>query len=137
MDGRHAPVRRARLILATAAAGITLTVLQGLIIVRDGPRLFESLLTTETALAGQPGMGTGAAICMLSLLFVMTVSLSQSGKGQGDAFVVSAIGLIIALVAIFVFFPVLHILVRAFEVEGGYSLIEFFPHLVAHQCGKR
>lgn len=122
-----APVRRARLTMAAAAAGIALTALQGLVIVRDGPRLFEALLTTEAALAGQPGMGIGAAICLLALLFVFTVSMSQSGKGQGDAFVVSTIGLIIALVAIFVFFPVLHILVRAFEVDGGYALTEFFP----------
>jgi iron(III) transport system permease protein len=122
-----APVPRARWSMAVAAVGITLTALQGLVIVRAGPRMFESLLTTEAVLAGQPGMGAGAAICMVSLLFVLTVSLSQSGTGQGDAFVVSAIGLIVALVAIFVFFPVLHILVRAFEVEGGYSFTEFFP----------
>jgi iron(III) transport system permease protein len=95
--------------------------------VRAGPRLFEGLLTGKVITAGQPGMGLGAAICLLALLFTATVSLSQSGKGQGDAFVVSAIGLIVALVAVFVFYLVLHILVRAFEVDGGYSLTEFFP----------
>lgn len=126
-----APVRRARWSMAVAAVGMTLTTLQGLVVVRAGPRMFESLLTTEAALAGQPGMGAGAAICMVSLLFVLTVSMSQSGKGQGDAFVVSAIGLIVALVAIFVFFPVLHILVRAFEVEDGYSFTEFFPRFLS------
>lgn len=122
-----APVQRARWTMVGAAAGILLTALGGLVIVRGGPRLFESLLSTQAALAGQPGMGAGAMICLLSLLFVLTASLSQSGRGQGDAFVVSAIGLIMALVAIFVFYPVLHILVRAFEVEKGYSLTEFFP----------
>lgn len=64
---------------------------------------------------------------MIALLFILTVSLSQTGKGRGDAFVVSMIGLVIALVGVFVFYPVLHILVRAFEVRGGYSLTEFFP----------
>ena len=121
------PVKRARLMLGAAVAGLALIALQGLIIVRAGPRIFESLLTSEIAMAGQPGMGAGAGICALALLFVATISISQSGKGQGDAFVVSTIGLIVALVAIFVFFPVIHILVRAFEVEGGYSLTEFFP----------
>ncbi|WP_370230136.1 ABC transporter permease [Cognatishimia sp.] len=121
------PVKRARLMLATAIAGLALIALQGLIIVRAGPRVFESLLTSEIAMAGQPGMGAGAGICALALLFVATISISQSGKGQGDSFVVSTIGLIVALVAIFVFFPVIHILVRAFEVDGGYSLTEFFP----------
>lgn len=122
-----APVRRARVALFTALTGLALTAAQGLVIVRDGPRLFEGVLNGDLINAGQPGMGLGAAICAVGLLFVTTVSLSQSGKGLGDAFVVSGIGLIVALVAVFVFYPVLHILVRAFEVEGGYSLTEFFP----------
>ena len=121
------PVKRVLWTLGVALAGLFFMALQGLVIVRAGPRIFENLLTGEVIMAGQAGMGAGAGICALALLFVATVSLSQSGKGQGDAFVVSAIGLIIALVAIFVFFPVIHILVRAFEVEGGYSLGEFFP----------
>jgi iron(III) transport system permease protein len=121
------PVRRARLMVAIAGAGLMWTAVQGLVIVQKGPRAFEGLLTGEVINAGQSGMGLGAAICVLSLLFVLTVSMSQTGKGRGDAFVVSTIGLIIALVGVFVFYPVLHILVRAFEVEGGYSLIEFFP----------
>ena len=121
------PVRRARLTLGTSIVGLALLAVQGLIIVRAGPRILENLLTSETILAGQPGMGAGAAVCALALLFTATISISQSGKGQGDAFVVSTIGLIVALVTIFVFFPVVHILVRAFEVEGGYALTEFFP----------
>ncbi len=121
------PVKRARLTLGTAVAGLTFIAVQGLIIVRAGPRVFEGLFTGDMVMAGQPGMGAGAGLCALALLFVATISLSQSGKGQGDAFVVSTIGLIVALVAIFVFFPVVHILVRAFEVDGGYSLSEFFP----------
>jgi iron(III) transport system permease protein len=121
------PVRRARTLLAIAATGLFWTALQGLIIVQRGPRVLESILTGDTITAGQSGLGLGAGICILSLLFVLTVSMSQTGKGRGDAFIVSLIGLIIALVGVFVFYPVLHILVRAFEVEGGYSLTEFFP----------
>lgn len=121
------PVKRAKLTLGTALAGLVIVALQGLLIVRTGPRLFETLLSGEVAMAGQPGMGAGAGICALALLFAATTSLSQTGKGQGDAFVVGAIGLIVSLVAVFVFFPVAHILVRAFEVDGGYSLTGFFP----------
>lgn len=122
-----APVARARWTTAVAGLGIALTAAQGLAIVRAGPRMLESALSGEAVMAGQPGMGAGAAVCLLSLLFALTVSLSRSGKGQGDAFVVSAIGLIVALVAVFVFFPVLHVLARAFEVEDGHSLTSFFP----------
>ncbi|MFP7675312.1 ABC transporter permease [Marivita sp. S0852] len=125
------PVRRARRTLIVSMAGLGWLALQGLLIVRSGPRLFEAVLTSEAVAAGQPGMGAGAAVCAMALLFVATISMSQSGKGQGDAFVVSMIGLIVALVAVFVFFPVMHILVRAFEVEGGYSLTEFFPRFLS------
>lgn len=121
------PVRRSKWTAGFAAAGLGLTALQGLLIVRAGPRLFETVLTGETISAGQTGFGIGAGLCLFALLFVLTVSLSQTGKGQGDAFVVSMIGLIAALVGVFVFYPVAHILVRAFEVEGGYSFTEFFP----------
>jgi iron(III) transport system permease protein len=125
-------VRRARLTLAIAAAALTWSAVQGLIIVRAGPRLFEGLLTGDAITAGQPGMGLGAALCVVSLLFALTVSMSQTGKGRGDAFVVSTIGLIIALVGVFVFFPVMHILVRAFEVHDGYSLTSFFPRFFSN-----
>lgn len=121
------PVVRARLTFGAAVAGLILIALQGLIIVRAGPRVFEAVLTGEMIALGQPGMGAGAGLCAVALLFAATVSISQSRKGLGDAFVVSTIGLIVAFVAIFVFFPIVHILVRAFEVDGGYSLAEFFP----------
>lgn len=121
------PVKRATATLCIAGFGLVWVVIQGLIIVRAGPRMFESVLTGEVIAAGQPGMGLGAAICVISLLFALTVSLSQTGRGGGDAFVVSTIGLIIGLVGVFVFFPVMHILVRAFEVQDGYSFTGFFP----------
>ncbi|MFA3920392.1 ABC transporter permease [Ruegeria hyattellae] len=123
----NSPVNRSKLTLWIAATGLFLTALQGLVVVRSGPRVFQSLLTGEIVNNGQPGFGVGAGVTLIALLFVLTVSLSQTGKGRGDAFVVSVIGLIIALVGVFVFYPVFHILVRAFEVKGGYSLTEFFP----------
>ena len=126
------PVKRAKWTLICATLGILLTAAQGLIIVRAGPRLFESLLTGDLISAGQPGMGAGAGLVALSLLFVITTAISQSGKGQGDAFVIGAIGLVIALVGIFVFYPVMHILIQAFKVEGGYALNEFFPRFFSN-----
>lgn len=121
------PVRRARATVSIAAVGLALTALQGFIFVRNGPRWvpqwFEPMLNS----AGQPGMGAGAAVCLLALLFILTTAKAHRGKSQGDAFVNGMIGLVIALVGIFVFFPVMHILVRGFEVTGGYSMLEFFP----------
>lgn len=120
------PVLRAKITLLVSFIGLTLTAIQGLVIVRDGPRIFQSVLDGELISVGQAGMGIGAGLCILSLLFAITTSISQSGKGQGDAFVIGAIGLIVALVGVFVFFPVMHILIQAFQVDGGYAFNEFF-----------
>jgi len=123
----HDPVPRAKATRAIAGCGLIWSAVQGLAVVRSGPRLFDSFLSGDTITAGQAGMGVGAGVCLVALLFVFTVSMSQTGKGRGDAFVVSVIGLIVALVGVFVFFPVMHILVRAFEVPDGYSLTAAFP----------
>jgi len=121
------PVKRARLTAGIAAGSILVTAIQALAVVRAGPRFFTSIFDALGAEGGQIGLGAGALITLLALLFLVTTGISSMGKGRGDAFVVGLIGLIIALVGIFVFFPVAHILIRAFEVDGGYSLLEFFP----------
>ncbi|WP_282610920.1 iron ABC transporter permease [Pelagibius sp. Alg239-R121] len=125
-------VIRARTLVGTAAAGLLLTALQGLIIVRDGPVLLPGLLSSVAGTEGQTGFGAGAAVSVLALLFVLTTSISALGKGRGDAFVIGLIGLIVTLVGVFVFFPVAHILVRAFELsDGSYALSGFLPRFLA------
>jgi iron(III) transport system permease protein len=119
------PVIRAKATLWISSIGLILTALQGLIIVRDGPRVLSDFLDGTLISPGQAGVGVGAGLCILALLFAVTTSISQCGKGQGDAFVVGAIGLIVALVGVFVFFPVMHILIQAFQVENGYAIGEF------------
>ncbi len=121
------PVRRARLIAITAFTGLFMTAFQGLVIVRAGPRAFGNLLEFGGMQDGQVGFGAGAFVTLIALLFVLTTAISAMGKGRGDAFVVGLIGLIISMVGVFVFFPVLHILIRGFEVDGGYSVLQFFP----------
>lgn len=121
-------VAKARAMGAIALAGLLLTAIQGLSIVRDGPRAFSAIFEPLGGASGQIGFGAGAMIALLALLFILTTCISSMGKGRGDAFIVGLIGLIITLVGIFVFFPVLHILIRAFEVEGGgLSIAEFGP----------
>ena len=122
------PVAKARAIAAVAFAALVYSALQGLIVVRDGPRVFEAAFSLLGASDGQPGFGAGAMLTLTALLFILTTSISSMGGGRGDAFVMGLIGLIITLVGVFVFFPVAHILIRAFEIEGGsYSLTNFFP----------
>jgi len=122
-----APVKKARLTVGFAAFGLILTALQGLAVVRAGPRFMTDFFSSLGAEGGQIGLGAGALVTLMALLFILTTGFTSIGKGRGDAFVVGMIGLIIALVGVFVFFPVAHILIRAFQVDGGYSLTEFFP----------
>jgi len=120
------PVLRARVAAGLAGLALFATAFQGLAITGRGPRIFENLLGHGPALEGQAGLGIGGGLFALALLLVMTTGIAQAGKGRGDAFIVGLIGLIIALVTIFVFYPVLHILVQAFQdTEGGYTLSVF------------
>ncbi len=124
------PVTRAKMIASSALFGLVCTAFQGLVIVRDGPRFFTDILNFTSINEGQIGFGAGAMVTLVALLFILTTGVSAMGKGRGDAFVIGLIGLIIALVGVFVFFPVAHILIRAFEnKDGTYSLIHFIPRL--------
>ncbi len=120
------PVKQARIIVALAAIGLTLTMLQGFAIVLHGPRFLTGFYTALGGAEGQPGFGAGATVTLFSMLFMLTTAFSSAGKSTGDAFVVSLIGLIIALVGVFVFFPVSTILINAFRVPGGFSAVHFF-----------
>ena len=95
--GGMSPLLRARGFVASGAAGLALIVAQGLLILGRGPRL------AMLGEASQPGMGMGAGIVALSLLFILTTGLSAAGRGRGDAFVTGMVGLIVALVGVFVF----------------------------------
>ncbi|MEX3009481.1 ABC transporter permease [Hoeflea sp. TYP-13] len=114
------PAVRARALITISGIGLLLMVFQGF-----APTSFGAVLQPAVVPA-QAGFGVGSAVTMIALLFVLTTAVSSLGKG-GDAFVVGLIGLIIALVGIFVFFPVGHILIRAFELpDGSYALSGFF-----------
>ena len=74
----------------------------------------------------QFGMGYGALLVASAYLFVFTQGIAARGAINGDVFVVSAISLIIAIVTIFVFFPIAKMLIAAFITEdGSYSFSIF------------
>ena len=75
----------------------------------------------------QFGLGYGALLLSATYLFLLTQGLAARGAVDGDGFVVGAIGLIIAMVAAFIFFPVSRILASALRDDSGiYSLGIFF-----------
>ncbi|HHB82293.1 MAG TPA: iron ABC transporter permease [Devosia sp.] len=120
----------AKLLVVISIAGLVMIIAQGFIIARTAPRIFLDLFVGGPGETGQTGMGAGAFVVLFSQLFVLTTGYSGMGKGRGDAFIVGMIGLIVSLVAVFVFFPVSHILVQAFQGgDGSPSLAEFWSRL--------
>ena len=112
--------------------GLGLVALQGFAIGLRGWNFeaFESLFGPLSD--RQFGMGYGGLVVSAALLFMLTESLAARGAAKGDSFVVGSIGLIIALVGIFVFLPVTTILVRAFQGDdGGFAPIEFLARLAS------
>ena len=74
----------------------------------------------------QFGMGYGALLLAAAFLFLFTQGIAARGAINGDVFVVSAIGGVIAVVSIFVFFPIGKMLVAAFVTEDqSYSIAVF------------
>jgi len=65
----------------------------------------------------QFGMGYGALLMASAFLFMFTQGLAARGAVNGDVFVVSSIGFVITIVAIFVFFPIINMLLSAFIAE--------------------
>lgn len=63
----------------------------------------------------QFGMGYGALLVSGAFLFFLTQGVAKRGVINGDVFVVGSIGLVIALIAAFIFFPVASILISAFQ----------------------
>lgn len=88
---------------------------------------FDWLTSLFTPLGDrQFGMGYGAMLLASAFLFLFTMGVAARGAINGDVFVVSAIGLVIAIVTIFVFFPISRMLVAAFITEeGSYSFPVF------------
>jgi iron(III) transport system permease protein len=120
----------ARVLVLSGAFGFSWLVAQGLGI---GLRGFTA--DWLTSLFGplddrQFGMGYGAMITASSFLFLFTQGIAARGAVNGDVFVTGAIGGVIAVVTVFVFYPILIMMLAAFATDdGGYSFLGFFPKL--------
>lgn len=116
----------AKVLIASGAIGFGWLIAQGFGIGIRGFN-FEWL----TALFGdlgdrQFGMGYGALLLASAYLFLLTQGIAARGAINGDVFVVSAIGGVIVIVTVFVFFPIAKMLLAAFITEeGGYSASVF------------
>ncbi|MBX2883572.1 MAG: iron ABC transporter permease [Granulosicoccus sp.] len=75
----------------------------------------------------QFGIGYGAMFVALACLFLLTTGIAVRGAVNGDVFVVGSVGFVVALVGMFILFPVLNMLGSAVQDnDGAYSLGVFF-----------
>jgi iron(III) transport system permease protein len=74
----------------------------------------------------QFGMGYGAMFTAAALLFYFTNGLAARGTVNGDTFVTGSIGFVIAVVGIFIFFPIFRMFAAGLQTQdGSYSLTLF------------
>src|SRR5438128_11573088 len=92
---------RAAVLLAAAGGGIAWVAWQGF------------------AIGGQPGVGVGGVVVTTALLMLLCLGLAAKGSLNGDRFVTGALGAVIAVVIVFVFFPVSRVLVAAVQDNTG------------------
>ena len=68
---------------------------------------------------GQYGMGWGAALVLLALLVLLGAGVARLGAFRGDVFVAASVVLCLALLALFVVYPVLRSLASAWVDDMG------------------
>jgi iron(III) transport system permease protein len=71
------------------------------------------------AVPHQAAMGWGAGAVALAFLMLLCHGLAARGHSRGDAFLTGAVGLVVGLVVLFVFFPVATVLVSAVRDDAG------------------
>ncbi|MFK7993925.1 MAG: ABC transporter permease [Granulosicoccus sp.] len=125
-DASAVSIRRANILLIAGVTGLAWIAIQGYGIGLRGWN-FESLSALFGPLEDrQFGMGAGALLVVAAFLFLLTTGIAGRGAINGDVFVVGAIGLVVAMVAVFIFFPILQMLSSAFTDNDGVFSVSLF-----------
>ena len=121
--------RRGTWLVIASALGIAAFVAQALAIGLRGWSV-EWLTLAFGELAGrQVGIGAGAALVAIALLALLSIGLALRGAFGGDAFVAGAITTVAASILLFTAWPILRILVQAFQNGDGV----FMPALLVER----
>jgi iron(III) transport system permease protein len=121
---------RASSLLIVGAIGFLYTLGQGFAIGAQGWS-FETLARVFGPLTGkQSGMGLGAALMLSAFAMLFSLGLAERGYFNGDGFIAGCIVAVLAATAMFTFYPVLNILVSAFQDDAGaWSVMAFLGRL--------
>lgn len=111
--------KRSGVLIAESLVGFIFLALQGLAIGFSGWNWTISETLFGPLSDGQPSFGAGAILTGLCFLLIFSFGLAERGVMKGDAFVVSSITLLVALVGVFVFYPVLSMFVGSVQDFDG------------------
>lgn len=122
--GRLLPVgnRRFWLLMAASTGGVLFLLFEGHAIGYTGWNWQWSEQLFGALSDGQPAFGAGAILLLTTFLLLFSFALAERGVLRGDAFVVAAIVLLVALVTTFVLYPVLSMFVASVQdVDGSFK----------------
>ena len=123
--------QRGRMLTWSGALGILFLALQGLAIGFSGWSWTITETIFGTLSTGQPSMGAGAITVSIVFILIFSFGRAECGVMKGDAFVVSAITLLVFLVAVFVFYPIASMFVGAFQdFDGSFNPDGFLGNIV-------
>ncbi|MFD2845285.1 ABC transporter permease [Paracoccus cavernae] len=114
------PERGRRLVLI-GALGLGWLAIEGLAIGTRGWNwgLLEQLFGE---IGGQQAFGAGAVVLGVAFTCFISFGMAERGALKGDAFVLTAIAVLILLVTVFVFYPILSIFTGAFQdLDGSFT----------------
>lgn len=120
------PLRRNGLLVFAGALGLWAVLKQGFVIGLKGWNFAWVAALMGGPGPSQAGFGLGAGLLLLCFLLIMCQGLAGRGWCRGDAFIVSAVGVVVSLILLFVFFPVSTILASAFQDNAGHLDLALF-----------
>lgn len=107
-------------------------VAQGFAIGLRGPSLPGLEILFPAAAQGQPGFGWGGFLAAIALVGLVAEVAAARGFCRGDRFASLCVTMIVALLATFVFFPIIKLGLTAFIApDGSFALAQFGERLSA------
>lgn len=123
-----ARVQRGGWLAAAGALGVGLLLAQGFLVGLKGWN-YQWAYHLFGGKPNQNGLGFGGFITLFCFLLLLCEGLAMRGFCRGDAFIVSAIGVIVGTIIIFVFFPVTRILSQSVWGADGWILDSFIAKI--------
>ncbi|HKU85100.1 MAG TPA: ABC transporter permease subunit, partial [Casimicrobiaceae bacterium] len=121
---------RSNALIAIGAIGFLYLLAQGFAIGARGFSYPWLAVAFGPLAAGQYGMGLGAALTAAAFAMTFATGIAERGAFRGDAFVACSVVAVSALVAAFIFYPVVTILIQAAQdSDGVWSLTAFARRL--------